>query len=148
MGKFQRAVGVVVFGTAVLAAALLGWAIGVSGDPTPTSLTKGLLLAAGFSLLVAAVVGWVERRIATHARRSLDPRHMPLAPKVVMAETRGVYAGPVTVTALIPAHNEEACLAATLESLLGSRTGPDGWSSWRTTAPTAPSTSPVARAWT
>ena len=33
---------------------------------------------------------------------------MPLAPKLVMAETRGVYAGPVTVTVLIPAHNEES----------------------------------------
>lgn len=118
MGKFHRAVGIVVFGTALAAAALVGWAIAVSGDPTPTSLTKGLVLAACSSLLVAAAVGWIERRIATRSRRSLDPRHMPLAPKVVMADTRGVYAGPVTVTALIPAHNEEACLAATLDSLL------------------------------
>lgn len=118
MGRFQRAVGVIVFGTALLAAALVGWVVAVSGDPTPRTLTTGLLVAAGSALLVAAAVGWIERRIATRARRSLDPRHLPLAPKVVMAETRGVYAGPVTVTALIPAHNEEACLAATLESLL------------------------------
>jgi cellulose synthase/poly-beta-1,6-N-acetylglucosamine synthase-like glycosyltransferase len=34
-----------------------------------------------------------------------------------MAQTRGRYAGPVTVTVLIPAHNEEACIAETLASL-------------------------------
>ena len=43
---------------------------------------------------------------------------MPLAPKLVMAETRGEYAGPVTITVLIPAHNEEACISETLASLL------------------------------
>ena len=43
---------------------------------------------------------------------------MPLAPKLVMAETRGVYAGPVTITVLIPAHNEESCISETLASLL------------------------------
>ena len=43
---------------------------------------------------------------------------MPLAPKLVMAETRGHYAGPVTITVLIPAHNEEGCIAGTLASLL------------------------------
>ena len=42
---------------------------------------------------------------------------MPLAPKLVMAETRGQYAGPVTITVLIPAHNEEGCIAETLASL-------------------------------
>jgi cellulose synthase/poly-beta-1,6-N-acetylglucosamine synthase-like glycosyltransferase len=42
----------------------------------------------------------------------------PLAPKIVMSETRGAFAGPVTVTVLIPAHNEEMCLETTLRSLL------------------------------
>ena len=42
---------------------------------------------------------------------------MPLAPKLVMAETRGVYAGPVTITVLIPAHDEAGCIAATIASL-------------------------------
>ena len=50
----------------------------------------------------------LERRLVTRARRSEDPDRMPLAPKLVMAETRGVYAGPVTITVLIPAHNEES----------------------------------------
>jgi glycosyltransferase involved in cell wall biosynthesis len=35
-----------------------------------------------------------------------------------MAKTRGVYAGPVTLTVLIPAHNEAASLPLTLASLL------------------------------
>jgi cellulose synthase/poly-beta-1,6-N-acetylglucosamine synthase-like glycosyltransferase len=34
-----------------------------------------------------------------------------------MASTRGVFAGPVTVTVLIPAHNEEASLPSTISSL-------------------------------
>jgi cellulose synthase/poly-beta-1,6-N-acetylglucosamine synthase-like glycosyltransferase len=35
-----------------------------------------------------------------------------------MAKTRGVYAGPVTLTVLIPAHNEAASLPSTLASLI------------------------------
>ena len=34
-----------------------------------------------------------------------------------MAETRGVFSGPATVTVLIPAHNEAASIGATLDSL-------------------------------
>lgn len=34
-----------------------------------------------------------------------------------MAETRGVFAGPITVTVLIPAHNEAGSIGATLDSL-------------------------------
>nr|WP_249420208.1 glycosyltransferase family 2 protein [Rhabdothermincola salaria] len=34
-----------------------------------------------------------------------------------MAGNRGVYAGPVTITVLVPAHNEEASIGATLVSL-------------------------------
>ena len=76
-----------------------------------------VVAAAGFGLLVAAVVALVERRITTLARTNEDRERMPLAPKLVMAETRGVYAGPVTVTVLIPAHNEAACIADTIASL-------------------------------
>jgi cellulose synthase/poly-beta-1,6-N-acetylglucosamine synthase-like glycosyltransferase len=42
-----------------------------------------------------------------------------------MAATRGVYAGPVTVTVLIPAHNEEASLPETLASLLAQSRKPE-----------------------
>ena len=50
---------------------------------------------------------------------------MPLAPKLVMAETRGVYAGPVTITVLIPAHNEAGCIAATIASLRAQSSSPE-----------------------
>ena len=42
-----------------------------------------------------------------------------------MEETRGVFAGPVTVTVLIPAHNEAGCIEATLESLLSQSHPPE-----------------------
>ena len=48
-----------------------------------------LLAAAGVALLLAAGVAALERRLVTRARRSEDPDRMPLAPKLVMAETRG-----------------------------------------------------------
>ncbi|MGH2394501.1 MAG: glycosyltransferase family 2 protein, partial [Candidatus Limnocylindria bacterium] len=62
---------------------------------------------------------------ANRARRSNDGAVTPLAPKIVMAATRGVYAGPVTVTVLIPAHNEEACISATLRSLVAQSHRPE-----------------------
>lgn len=143
MGRYQRAVGFVVFGTALLGAALIWWAVAASDRPQGDRPAEGVILgawrvlydteapqlrtvvaAAGLALLIAALVGWLERRIATGARRSLDPRRMPLAPKVVMAETRGVFAGPVTITAVIPAHNEADCIEATLSSLLSQSHAP------------------------
>lgn len=59
----------------------------------------------------------IERRITNGTRRSLNPQTRPLAPRVVMADTQGVFSGPVTVTVPIPAHNEEASLPATIASL-------------------------------
>lgn len=51
------------------------------------------------------------------SRRSTDAATKVLAPKIVMGATRNVYAGPVTVTVLIPAHNEATSIGATLASL-------------------------------
>jgi cellulose synthase/poly-beta-1,6-N-acetylglucosamine synthase-like glycosyltransferase len=76
-----------------------------------------LLAAFGIALVFAAGVALLERLITDHDRRSDLPEDLPLAPKVVMRETQGVYAGPVTVTVLIPAHDEEACIARTIRSL-------------------------------
>ncbi|WP_233191434.1 glycosyltransferase family 2 protein [Cryobacterium sp. M96] len=42
-----------------------------------------------------------------------------------MARTRGVFAGAVTVTVLVPAHNEEASIFATLSSLLAQSHRPE-----------------------
>ena len=138
MRWLQRSVGLAIIGVATLGAVLL-WLGVAAGDPergrapeegvlfgvwqvfydTEVPAPGVLLAAAGVALLLAAGVALLERRITNRARRSEDPHRMPLAPKLVMAETRGRYAGPVTITVLIPAHNEEACIAATLASLAG-----------------------------
>jgi cellulose synthase/poly-beta-1,6-N-acetylglucosamine synthase-like glycosyltransferase len=135
---FERFVGVALVGLALLGAGLIGLAAVVTlEDPMPVGRTSmerifglweliystsappaGIVVAAaGFGLLLAAAVGLAERRITTLARTNEDRERMPLAPKLVMADTRGVYAGPVTVTVLIPAHNEAACIADTIASL-------------------------------
>ena len=137
MRWLQRLVGLAILATATLGAVIL-WVAVAAGDParserpsegllfgiwqiaydTVMPSTTTLAAAAGVALLLAAAVAAVERRLLTRARRSEDPGRMPLAPKLVMAHTRGVYAGPVTITVLIPAHNEESCIFETLASLL------------------------------
>ncbi len=135
-GKFQRAIGFVIIAAAA-GAALLLWLAVAATDPaasqppaqgvvlgvwdvlydTQAPSTRAMLAASGLALLFAAGVAGVERRIANRYRRTADQVLAPLAPKIVMAETAGVYAGEVTVTVLIPAHNEEASLPATITSL-------------------------------
>lgn len=136
MQKFERYVGLLLVGLAALGAVLVGLAAATVfrtprvDEATPTTVGIWHLLynttapspvvilgAIGLGLVLAAVVALVERRVSTRARRSEDAVRMPLAPKLVMAETRGVYAGPVTITVLIPAHNEAGCIAATIASL-------------------------------
>ncbi len=80
--------------------------------------TGQLLLAIAAILVIAAVVTFVEWRVATRDRRSEDDVRTPLSPRVVMGETRGVFHGPVTITVLVPAHNEETSLPVTLRSLM------------------------------
>lgn len=137
MRWLQRLVGLAILGTAALGAAIVWIAVAAGGPQrgerpseglllgiwqiaydTVTPSTRTLLAAVGLALLLAAGVAAVERRLLASARRSENPDRMPLAPKVVMTETRGVYAGPVTITVLIPAHNEESCISETLDSLL------------------------------
>ncbi len=136
MQWLQRSVGLAIIGCASLGALLIWLAVAAGGPRAGSPPERGLLFgvwevfydtemptprvllaAAGLALLLAAGVAFLERRISTRARRSQDPDRMPLAPKLVMAETKGVYAGPVTITVLIPAHNEEGCISETLASL-------------------------------
>ncbi|QGN31577.1 glycosyltransferase family 2 protein [Microlunatus sp. Gsoil 973] len=136
MQRMQRLVGVFVIGAALLGAVLLGVAVVITGTSQVERPTSGFLFgiwkvvyaaeppslvavlgAIGLALLLAATVAVLEERVATRSRRSLDAEQRPLAPRIVMAETRGVFAGPVTVTVLIPAHNEEDCIGATIASL-------------------------------
>ena len=143
MGGFRRGVGVLILGLAGLAAVGL-WAI-VAYTTTPQFLhpREGrafgvwrvsydlhrpswvvIVIASALALAFALLVTVLELRVATAARRSERAR-VPLAPKAVMAATRGVFAGPITVTVLIPAHDEQDRLPATLRSLEGQVRRPD-----------------------
>jgi biofilm PGA synthesis N-glycosyltransferase PgaC len=99
--KFERFVGLVVIGLAALGAILMAMAAAlIVHDPAPTDQASSTSLfgfwhllyntsaphvgvivgAAGFGLLVAAMVALIERRVGTRARGSEDPNQMPLAP--------------------------------------------------------------------
>jgi len=144
MGRFQRAAGLVILGGSWSAAALLVLvvarsprdavdepgeavffgALRVVYDVSAPSVVT-VVSAVGLAVFCAWSVSSLERQVTTRARRTELGTGAPLAPKLVMAETRGVFAGPVTVTVLIPAHNEEACLAATIASLQEQSRRPD-----------------------
>lgn len=143
-GWFRRAVGLLVLGSAGGAAALLWFAIAYDGamlqvEPSDGLVARGwgmlydttapslqvVLVAVSFAVLLAAGVAQVEHRATTRSRRSVNLHANPLAPKIVMAATNGIFAGPVTITVLIPAHNEEASLGATIASLLAQSRPPE-----------------------
>ena len=127
--------GLIVLGLTGAAAVLL-WLAVARHDVTRSDERSGLLfgawdvlydtqapsirileIAVAVSLLCGAGVAYLERRIMTRARRSVNAHGTPLSPRVIMAETRGEFHGEVTVTVLVPAHDEEASLPATLTSL-------------------------------
>lgn len=105
---FGRAVGLVVASVAGGAAALLWFAI-ASGKPLESegaakSLVLGVwnvfydiqtpaplvfLAAVALALLSAAGIAMLERHVANKSRRSSNRLTNPLAPKIVMAATRG-----------------------------------------------------------
>lgn len=144
MTRFQRLVGLGILGTVTVGAALLVLAIVVRPPAEAearfrernlwwwqiiydTELPSAgvMLTALGLALLFVAGVAILERRISNATRRSVEAAELPLSPRVVMGLTRGHYAGPVTVTVLIPAHNEEDAIEATLRSLLAQSRVPD-----------------------
>jgi cellulose synthase/poly-beta-1,6-N-acetylglucosamine synthase-like glycosyltransferase len=67
-------------------------------------------------LVVLAFVG-LELRDINISRRSHDGQRKKLSPWVLMQSTEGVFHGEVTVTVLIPAHNEAQLISATIQSL-------------------------------
>ena len=143
-GTFARLVGVAILALATLAAVALLAAASLVGPRVEfapkESVVLGLwhvvyateapsarvaLAAVALAALLGLGVALIELRISNRSRRSFDSHSDPLAPKVVMARTAGVYAGPVTVTVLIPAHNEEVPLPQTIASLLGQTHPPE-----------------------
>ena len=139
----SRSVGLIVAALAIGAASLL-WVAVASDEPIAgRAVDEGvlfvwtflyaldipaprvLLAAVALAIFFAAGIALIERRVTNKSRRSSNFRTAPLAPKIVMAATRGEFAGPVAITVLIPAYNEEASLAATLCSLLSQSHRPE-----------------------
>lgn len=143
-GKFNRWVGIVIVATTACAAGLI-WIIIAIGDLTiadepSQSMVMGMwrviyntqapspgvvLVAAVTALLAAAGVTLGERHFASRSYRSENRLATPLAPKIVAPASEGAGSKPVTITVLIPAHNEAASLAATIESVLAQSYRPD-----------------------
>ncbi|MDJ0320454.1 glycosyltransferase family 2 protein [Pseudarthrobacter sp. PS3-L1] len=131
-----RTAGLLIAGATIAAAAALWFAVSAVGPLPGETPVNGLLfglwnilyaadappvnivLSAIFlALFLALGVALLEQRITNRTRRSTNGGSTPLAPKIIMETTRGVYAGPVTITVLVPAHNEQASLPQTLASL-------------------------------
>lgn len=139
----RRSVGLLVLGVAVLVGLGVWWAVsgagsdrraprrgrflGLDGVLYDVGIPPWYYLVGAVALALVAALGAssIEKRVANWARTSELPSRLPLSPRRVMAETRGVFAGPVTVTVLIPAHNEEDRLGATLASLAEQVPPPD-----------------------
>lgn len=142
--RLQRFAGLGIMGLTLLAAGALWWAL-AAAHPAPFGRLQvlhvgewairydpqGPALALVVVGVVAAAVAGVgitlyEDAVLTRARRS-SPRveGRPLAPRRIMAETRGVYAGEVTITVVIPAHDEEHRLPAAIASLRAQTTPPE-----------------------
>ncbi|MCA1984750.1 glycosyltransferase [Nocardioides nematodiphilus] len=81
-------------------------------------------IAVAVGVALTGLTFWSDARLTRRARRSADVEHLPLSPRNVMARTRGHYAGEVTVTVVIPAHDEEHRLTATLTALAGQSPAP------------------------
>ena len=141
--RMGRAVGVAVVGLAVMAGLMLWLALALS-EPEALEAREGTLFgtwrilydtyapsvaviiaALAVALAFAALATGVETVVANRYRRATDRVGTPLAPKIVMAETRGVFHGAVSITVLIPAHNEADRITATIESLQAQADAPE-----------------------
>lgn len=142
--NFSRWAGVLIAAVVVVAAALLMFAVATRMHVDSGTTSRGtffglwsilydtqapdraiMYTAIALALLLAAGIAIIERRIATRYRRSGNVTATPLAPKLIMHKTRGVFAGPITITVLLPAHNEEASLPGTLDSLFSQSHPPE-----------------------
>jgi len=135
--KYQGLIGLLVIGIVFCALAVIAYAL-QTNDVTLTqpasrilvfdflSITYSWQAPPLFAALAALAVGLIvvvtfvglEIRDVNLSRRSHDAVHKKLSPWVLMQSTEGVFHGEVTITALIPAHNEEALIGATIRSLM------------------------------
>jgi cellulose synthase/poly-beta-1,6-N-acetylglucosamine synthase-like glycosyltransferase len=89
----------------------------------PPLFAVAAAIASGL-IVVVTFVG-LELRDTNVSRRSHDKVHKKLSPWVLMNSTAGVFHGEVTITVLIPAHNEERLIGATIRSLMKQNRKPD-----------------------
>ena len=89
--------------------------------PPVFAVVVAIIAAAG---IVTSFVG-LELRDVNTARRSHDTARSKLSPWVLMNQTAGAFQGEVTITVLIPAHNEEQLVGATIDSLMTQDRLPD-----------------------
>lgn len=138
-----RVIGIGVVGIAGMAGLLLWLAIALSGPTSPGARevrlfdtwdvvyddyippVRVLVAAIIVAFIFVVIAATVERTVTNRYRRSIDAEGLPLAPKIVMAETRGEFHGPVTITVLVPAHNEADRISATIEALKNQNDGPE-----------------------
>jgi len=85
----------------------------VYSTPTPQLIAAALGTALAMVILVLGLDAWAAKRATHPARRSRDVLARPLRAEATPVRP----SGPVSVTALIPARNEEHHIVATLESL-------------------------------
>jgi biofilm PGA synthesis N-glycosyltransferase PgaC len=135
--KYQGLIGLLVLGIIVSSLVVIAYAL----QTTNTTLTQpasrllvfdflsityswqapplfAVLAALGVGLIVVVTFVGLEIRDVNLSRRSHDTVHKKLSPWVLMDSTQGVFHGEVTITALIPAHNEEKLIEATIRSLM------------------------------
>lgn len=141
--RYQSLIGMLVIGIAGVAFAVVSYTLQTSNvtltEPAADVLIGGLPIYYSweappmFAVIAAIVVGMtvvvafvgLELRDVNMSRRSQDGAHKKLSPWVLMNSTEGVFHGEVRVTALIPAHNEEKLIGATIRSLLEQDRKPD-----------------------
>jgi len=88
--------------------------------PSWAMVAAGVLTAVAFVLLVVGLDAWGARRVTRPARRVAGLSHRPLRSEATATRVPG----PLRVTVLIPACNEELHLPATLRSLHAQTTPP------------------------
>jgi biofilm PGA synthesis N-glycosyltransferase PgaC len=142
--KYQSLVGLLVIGTVIIAFGLVLYALEmndltVTDPPRAAYVVQGIQLFYSwqapplFAVIAAIAIGMtvvvafvgLELRDVNLSRRSHDKAHKKLSPWVLMRSTKGVFHGEVTITALIPAHNEEKLIGATILSMMNQDRKPD-----------------------
>jgi cellulose synthase/poly-beta-1,6-N-acetylglucosamine synthase-like glycosyltransferase len=143
-GQYESLIGLLVLGIAVMSFFVVVFTLEAT-EVTVTQPASSLVILETvpvwyswqapplFAVFAAIVVGMtvvvafvgLELRDANLSRRSHDKRHKRLSPWVLMQSTEGVFHGEVTVTVLIPAHNEEKLISATINSLMEQDRKPD-----------------------